>query len=476
MKKELFWDYSMTEPSLTTAEVVMHKPVKREIVMLHDEPWEGDSCGYHNIVAEDGFYRMYYLARKSDGKVKGGLIIPGLACYAESKDGIKWRKPNVGIYSYNGLTENNIIIDDNDDLLDNFFVFKDTNPSTPDSERYKGVAVSYLGSKSGDDVALWCHISSDGIHFKKGWIMTREGHFDSLNTVIWSERDQLYYCFFRGYHENEEGKLIRDIRVMTSKDFKTWENNSVRFKYNTPHDFQMYTNGIFQYPENKDYLVGLATRYTERTQWTDNYDELCGREKRKKIIDMWEPRSGLALTDCILITSRDGYNWHRFDEAFMVPGIEKKDNWVYGDCYPCIGMIETESGEADAPNEMSLYMKEGHHSYKPAPLYRYTIRKDGFASLHAGFEEKKAVTKPFEYNGGELHINFTTSPAGHVYINVLDEAGNAIEGLCSCELFGDALDRYVKLGDRLHELAGSRIRLEFIMSDADIYSFVFKQR
>ena len=471
-KKILFWDYSFVDKNETTAEVVMHKPVKRELSILHDEAWEGDCCGYHNIFKDGDIYRMYYIARKVGDEIRD-LIIPSKICYAYSYDGIKWIKPDLKIREFDGMYENNIILGLDDDSFDNFYVLKDENPNTPDSERYKGIAVSYRGATSGDDVKLWCYVSPDGINFKKGWVMTEDGTFDSLNIVVWNKEEELYYCYYRGFHEISTGENYRDVRLMTSKDFKNWEFKGI-IKYSSDRDYQMYTNGIFQYPDNPNYLVGLATRYVERKEWTPNYDELCGREKRKKIIEQFEPRSGLALTDCMLMTSNDGFNFHRFDEAFLTPGPEKKDGWVYGDCYPGVGLVDTASDEEGAANEYSLYMAEGHHGYRPKRLYRYSIRRDGFASMHAGIEEKKILTKEFEYTGGELYINFSTSAIGYVYVNILDENNNVIDGLKSCETFGDTVKRHVIFDKKIDLPVGKKIKLEIKMSDAEIYSFVFK--
>ena len=100
------------------------------------------------------------------------------------------------------------------------------------------------------------------------------------------------------------------------------------------------------------------------------------------------PRYGLATTDCVFMTSRDGKTWSRFDEAFIRPGIERVNNWVYGDCFVAPAMIETPSPLEHAPNELSLYCEENHWRMIPAVMRRYAIRIDGFASRHAGYAEK----------------------------------------------------------------------------------------
>ena len=54
------------------------------------------------------------------------LITDGIrVCYAESKDGINWVKPRLGLREYAGSKENNIILDKTDSGFDNFFVMRD---------------------------------------------------------------------------------------------------------------------------------------------------------------------------------------------------------------------------------------------------------------------------------------------------------------------------------------------------------------
>ena len=65
---------------------------------------------YNTVVAGNGTrpHRLYYACTE-------GLDVHGKPplrlCLAESKDGLIWVKPNLGLYSYNGSTQNNIVVD-----------------------------------------------------------------------------------------------------------------------------------------------------------------------------------------------------------------------------------------------------------------------------------------------------------------------------------------------------------------------------
>jgi hypothetical protein len=168
--------------------------------------------------------------------------------------------------------------------------------------------------------------------------------------------------------------------------------------------------------------------------------------------------------------SRDGRTWKRWDEAFMTPGIEREYNWVYGDCYPALGMIETPSDLPHAPNETSMYAFEKHWAMMPSQLRRYTIRVDGFVSYRAPYAPRKVVLRPIIFEGRTLSVNFATSAAGSVRIK-LSGAGRELD---SVEMFGDSLDRTAPFqGGDVASLAGKPVVMEIILSDADIYSFKF---
>ena len=254
---------------------------------------------------------------------------------------------------------------------------------------------------------------------------------------------------------------------MTSPDFKTWTVPEL-LDFGGSEDYPLYTNEIQRYPRAPHIFVGFPSRYMERKVWTDNVAALPNTQRRAKLCDV-HPRYGLTVTDTLFMSSRDGKSFHRFDEAFIAPEIEQRYNWVYGDCYPATGFVETKSHLTYAPDEYSLYCYEKHWSGEPAELRRYTIRKDGFASFHAPYGERKIFTRPLVFEGNKMELNFATSARGYVFIKI--HASDTT--LCSVELFGNSLDRIVPFDGDLGALAGEKITIEITLRDADVYSFRF---
>ena len=112
---------------------------------------------------------------------------------------------------------------------------------------------------------------------------------------------------------------------------------------------------------------------------------------------------------------------------------------------------------------------------------RYTLRVDGFASVQAPLSGGELITKPLLFAGRALVLNFSASAAGSIQVELLrDQMNTPIEGfrLEDCvDVLGDDLARVVrwKGGQDLSGLAGTPVRLRFVLRDADLYSIRFRE-
>jgi len=172
------------------------------------------------------------------------------------------------------------------------------------------------------------------------------------------------------------------------------------------------------------------------------------------------------------MTSRGGAYYDRsFMEALIRPGPGPL-NWVTRTNFALGGVVQT------GPGEISLYLNR-HNLHPSWHVRRYRLRLDGFASLHAPYKGGMALTKPIRFSGKELEINYSTSAAGSVRVEILDSEGKPLPGFSAgeCqEILGDEIERVVawKGGGDVSTLADRPIRLRFVMKDADIYSFRFR--
>ncbi len=81
------------------------------------------------------------------------------------------------------------------------------------------------------------------------------------------------------------------------------------------------------------------------------------------------------------------------------------------------GIVVTGEGE------WSLYISE-HYRHDDHRIRRLTVRKQGFPRCTAMRRGGSFTTKPLVVGGRKLFLNYATSAAGSVGIEVLDEAGN----------------------------------------------------
>ncbi len=472
--RECFFDDYLIDTEKTIAEFRIHEPVRRECVMVHDDPWEGDGCNFHNAFYDDGKWRMYYLGWWMGGDHPGGIR----ACYAESEDGIHWVKPNLGLFEFNGSKENNVIMDRTENGgIGCFYVYKDQNPDCPKDKLYKAIVCH----EDPPDVknrtrSLWAYYSPDGIHFSGSDLISKNGAFDTMNIVFWDTNIKKYRCYYRAaHHPNDTAPLvwfgnddIRDIRYIESDDFENWSEQKL-VTFGQAEEFELYTNMIQQYYRAPQILIGFPMRYIYRREWTKNYDELCGKDFRLERCRR-DDRYGKAVTDGIFICSRNGVDFKLYSESFMRPGPETPLKWVYGDSCISRMTIETPSNIPGADAEISLYTYDNHWSGKASQLIRNTIRCDGFVSLHAGEKEKSIVTKPFIFSGNEMRINFSTSALGYMFLTLTADDGTEIH---TCETFGDSTDRRIHFYGDLEAFSGKPVILTVRMKDADLYAIRF---
>ncbi len=467
-RRELFVDDYLVDKEKTTAQTVLCRPVKREAVFTFDMPHEQSGTVYHNIFRDaNGKYFMYYKANamvpSEDG---GGLVLKRHICMLESDDGLHWIRPSIISDTDSTVPCNNLVAGP-----DNMFGFYDTNPDCPENRRYKGIYGQWHDY-------LVCYMSADGYRFdvQHPTILQKTAdthcYYDSLNTMFYDEEQQKYVAFVRGLHigdntfpaDPDDLRVVRDVRYTESRDFVNWSYPE-QLRYQDDYDYQLYTNTVHRYYRAPHLYLGIPTRYTQRTKWNDSFEKLCGAEERRT-------RSrGMCLTDAILMSSRDGVHWHRFHEAMFVPGPEQPLNWAYGDCYVCIGMVETPSEIAGSDPELSMFCKEDRPG-QPTTLYRYSLRMDGFVAVRSGYEPKLLVTKPFVFTGAQLEVNFETSAAGYLKFTLrCEEDGRELH---SDYVFGDKIDRIVGFEDgSAAEFAGKPVTMTVALCDASLYAFRF---
>jgi hypothetical protein len=450
-RRELFVDSTIIG-SMNDTRLVLHRPIDQGPVLFFDNSWEGPFCGYVTVLNDNGVYRMYYRGLPSAGSDGSNREV---TCVAHSVDGIHWVKPDLDLHFADSLGKNNIVLADMAPITHNFSPFIDTQPGTLPSERYKALG--------GTSKGLYALVSSDGIHWKKlreNPVFT-EGLFDSQNVAFWSEAEERYVCYFRSW-TGDGYRGFRTVSRTESDDFIHWTKPVAMDFGDTPME-HLYTNQTAPYYRAPHIYLATAARFMPgRKAITDEQADEIGVNK-KYFND---------CSDAVLLTSRGGNRYTRtFMEGFIRPGIGY-ENWISRTNYPALNIVPA------GKEEMSVYVNQ-NYAQPTAHVRRYTLRVDGFVSIQSPYGGGTWTSKQLKFDGSALYLNFATSAAGYLKVEIQDRQGQPIPGFAleDCELIiGNHIDRKViwKGATPLHDLKGRTIKLHFQMADADLYALQFR--
>lgn len=458
-RRELFADRYLID-RLDNASLKLHPPRDEGEVLRYDQPWEGPSCAYNTVIHDGRTYRLYYR-----GKASGPDGTGEVTCYAQSNDGHHWIKPNLKLHEAAGSTDNNVLLA-TPGITHNFSPLLDTRPGVPPTERFKALG-GLLGGKN-PARGLHALVSADGIHWKPlvdEPVITR-GAFDSQNVAFWSEAEKCYVCYLRIFSSGDttasQWKIagLRTVARATSPDFIHWsEPEPMHFR--PPQEVHLYTTQTHPYFRAPHLTIATAARFMPGRQAISDAEA-----KQIKV----NPAYYKDVSDAVFMTSRDGRTYDQtFREAFIRPGL-RPNEWVSRTGYPALNVVQT------GPDEMSIYANQDY-AQPTAHLRRYSLRLDGFASVNAPYEGGELITRPLVFRGGRLVLNFATSAAGSIRVEILDAGGSPIHGYraADCtELLGNRIESVVSWkGGDLRALAGKPVRLHFVMKDADLYALQF---
>ncbi len=451
-RRELFVDYHLIG-QLRGTRLKLHVPRPGGVAISYEKPWEDWYSFYTTILTDGDTYRMYY---------RCGLGAQSNTCYAESRDGIRWTRPALGLFQIQGSRENNVILDSGRQ----FCPFIDGRPGVPAAERYK----ANMEAKGG----LLGYVSADGIRWKlvrEEAIVPRKlrNHFDSQNVMFWSEAEGRYVLYSR---HAVGGR--RAVARSTSRDFLHW-TDPVLMTYSdtgaTVPSQHLYTNQTHPYFRAPHIYVALPGRFQAGRRVLDEAQTAeLGPDPGFPRDPDWRVRD---IADGVLLTSRAGTTIYDFTfrESLVRPGIGLT-NWTSRTNYPALGVVPT------GPAEMSFYVQRDYGQTN-ARLERMVLRTDGFSSVHAPYEGAEMITRTLRFSGSVLVINYATSAAGSLRVEIQDSGGNPIAGFSADDavrIIGDQIERVVswKGGSDLSRIAGKPVRLRFVMNDADLYSFKFR--
>ena len=133
-------------------------------------------------------------------------------CYATSKDGVTWTKPNLGLVEFKGSKQNNIVELDAPSLWSTFAVLHE--PDDPDPNRRFKAAYE---AKIDGGLRFCVAFSSDGLHWKQS---TKNPVAPFLEMAGITKYQGLYYV--SGQALGHRPVIARRVVAFASADFETW--------------------------------------------------------------------------------------------------------------------------------------------------------------------------------------------------------------------------------------------------------------
>ena len=336
-------------------------------------------------------------------------------CYATSKDGLAWTKPELGLVEFQGGKANNLVVRGPHGAG----VFKDRREADP-QRRYK---MLYQG--------MHVRFSPDGLHWGAAIRCPQiAARGDTHNNAFWSPEFGKYVGITRLW----DGQRI--VGRTESADFLHWTKAAEVLRGDKAN--QTYAMPVFRYA---DIYLGLVM--------------------------VFRPRPNRV--HCELTWSPDTLTWHRVDPGTpLIPLSEKQGDYDWGCAYAAACPVILE-------DQIRLYYGASngtHHGWRDGFLALATLRPDGFAGYEPADPGTPAVvvTQPVACSGKTLRVT-ADARGGSLRVTVLNADGRRLA--TGKPITADATDAPVVFegGADLAASRGKRIRLRFELTRAKLYAF-----
>jgi predicted GH43/DUF377 family glycosyl hydrolase len=464
--RQLFIDeYAIAE--MEGLQRTVQRPKKHEDnpIILGVHPWEQGVWGpaVPSALYDEGKIRLWYRAvyftrpfgfvdAEQDPEVRGRQIadlLDSMVCqmaYAESRDGVHFEKPKLGIIDYKGSKDNNLVWGRYGDWAN--MVMK--MPDEPDpNRRYRCIiwAKKEYGGYYGN-IAIH---SPDGLNWTLG-PKPAQGALDHAYNY-WYDPFRKEWISLIQYASVPKRTLGR----MVSKDFVNWtERGEVLVPDDKdPPGTEFYIGTIMMIDQL--YLCFLHIFHTG----PGKYDDGAPRQR--------------GTRDIQLATSRDGIHWERTcDRQVFLPNGPKG---AFDQ-----SMVMFVGPPVEFENQLLLYYSatKGEHgsTNRTRAIGLARLRPDGFVALEPKGTKGMMTTQPFRVEGKKLLVNADAS-RGAVTVEILDADGVARPGfgLTDAEpLASDTLAHEVtwKGHSDCSAFMGKVVRLRFGIKQAKLYGFRFQ--
>lgn len=397
-------------------------------------PDHGHAVLYGTVIKQGDTFRMWYLGMHEAAIVKGQA--PGWwrpMCYAESKDGIAWTKPELGLVEFNGSTKNNICLIEGEPFSMtrvNDFLSVLYDADEPDAaKRYKCAYIAHMPfdevkggrSKIGPNEKRWGSFvtatSADGLKWKCVGDHPANAGGERFEVSGLYRFGDFYYAtgqLLSPWSWRADGRDIgRDMLAYRSPDFITW-SKAKAFAYARPGQLsdppvkgqQMHMGaGLWN---RGNVMVGL------HGMWQD-----AGQPPPKDKSWNYGVRVDLGL-----MISNDGVHFREPVPGFKVIPRGKEGEW------DDVAILQGHAFVNEGDKTMIWYSHwDTGGVLDNMDIGLATLRRDGFGSLSRKVPEEEGhfITSPF--TAREIALNLDGNvPETPLTVQLLDHLDHPLEG------------------------------------------------
>jgi len=469
-------DYILDRIEGVTRTVHQPRDIAANPVLIPEHPWEHRRIPYGSVLwfPEEGKFKCWYLciniydSRPGFRGYRKDHHIPineaAQVCYAESNDGITWKKPNLGLHEFRGSKENNIVLVSPGTHFDSTSVIHLRN-----DKEWPYRMMTFIGrwpykddlvkEKWGDPPPFgikqhghYAYGSKDGIHWKELNNNRPVLRASDRSMFWWDPHRKIFAGAAKRSHNNKRAQAYA-----WSRDMIHWTVTPdwvhVAKKSDHPGD---EAEAAYGFPYAGQWL-GFAEMRRVRKADRGLLDR--GTRINWELLSSRDGRQWSRPLNTLFFSDADEETWrHRVFKVFANAPIERNGQLFiyYGGK---TGTVPIETG------------------YQPfQALCLATLRKDGFVSLSANDATGQVRTKPFLAAGKRLSLNVEIHNQGNLRVEALSTAGLPIPGfeLHNCiPIKAGGLNVGVtwKQPSQWHQLSGKAVSLRIQMRNSDLYSF-----
>ena len=454
-------------------------------------PWE-TAIAWTSVYRDPatGKYQLWYQAFAGDASRDRTRRC--VVSYAESDDGIKFNRPNLGLFDFNGIKETSIVLVANGGTSDRYGASVIVDPRDRDiSRRYKMAYFDFTRDSDGHEYpGLNVAFSPDGIHWTKypqGTLSrTSRGNYGEpvpfqnepnrpwtiplsmadAYDVFYDAPRQSFVSYGKMWIDGPDGGMYwkHAMGRIASKDFIHWSKPQLIL---TPDDadppwLEFHTTPVFYYDECYFAAIQILDRAT---------------------------RGGVV--DVELATSRDGFHWERpFRKPFWLArstGHDFDSGCIFLVAQPIV-----------LENEIRFYYGAYAQGATGGTDYIFTsgigiatMPRDRFAGLQPlARSDQPTLKHPLENVGqvtlkpikirrsSSLALNADAS-SGEIHVEVLDADGKRVQGFSYDEavpIKGDSLKHAVQWkSGGFSSLPEQSYLLRIHLKNATVYAITVKE-